>query len=249
MEECDRVGQSACIHQQEISDRTVLRLDFLRRRGGVRPKRDMRLVGERIIIRPLRRDDLNQMQAWPPFTGPMSASWNLYWEGAAEMDHWFMRRSQDPSYLAFAATLKNGQVIGRLSLRHIHAGESAVLGIAFGSPWVSRGYGSEALRLLAPYYFDTLGFRVLLLDVAATNERAIRCYENCGFVQTGSRYQPVDPGEDLSFLQQPEFAEMNRHFQQRQGKYWVLFYDMELERSEFKERAKANFSCRGAGTS
>jgi RimJ/RimL family protein N-acetyltransferase len=249
MEECDRVGQSAGIRQQEIGDRTVLRLDFLRRRGGVRPKRDMRLVGERVIIRPLRRDDLDQMQAWPPFTGPMSASWNLYWNDAAEMDHWFMRRSHDPSYLVFAVTLKNGQVIGRLSLRHIHTGESAVLGIAFGSPWVSRGYGTEALSLLAPYYFDTLGFRVLLLDVAATNERAIRCYENCGFVHAGSRYQPVEPSEDLSFLQKPEFAEMNRHFQQRQGKYWVLFYDMKLERNEFEERVKATLRHKHMGAS
>ena len=84
---------------------------------------------------------------------------------------------------------------------------------------------------MPPYYFDTLGFQTLLLDVAATNERAIRCYENCGFVSAGSRYQPVEPGEDLSFLQQPDFAELSHYFQQRQGRYWVLFYDMKLERN------------------
>jgi RimJ/RimL family protein N-acetyltransferase len=219
----------------------VFRLSFLRREAAPKLKREQHLVGERIIVRPLRRQDLNQMQAWPPFTGPMSQNWNLYWEGEAEMDHWYMRRSQDPSYLMYVVTLKNeGQVIGRLSLRHIHVGESAVLGIAFGSQWVSQGYGTEALLLFAPYYFDTLGFHVLLLDVVATNERAIRCYEKCGFTHTGSRYQPVEAGEDLSFLRQPEFAALDRFFTKRQGRYWVLFHDMKLERADLQAGGKAN---------
>jgi RimJ/RimL family protein N-acetyltransferase len=193
----------------------------------------MCLVGNRIIIRPLQRQDLDQMQAWPPFTGPMSQNWNLYWDGAAEMDHWYMRRSQDPSYLMYAVLLKDGErVIGRLSLRHIRPGESSVLGIAFSSDWVSKGYGTETLLLFAPYYFDVLDFRVLFLDVAATNERAIRCYEKCGFAYAGSRYQPVGPGEDLAFLRQPEFAELNRYFTRKQGRYWVLFHDMKLERAD-----------------
>lgn len=192
------------------------------------------LRSKRLTISKMVRGDLDQMQRWKPFTEPLSLTWNLQWHSRAEMDHWFMRRSEDPGYLMYAVKLHNGQLIGRLSLRHIHPYESSVLGIAFGSDWVGHGYGTEALRLFAPYYFDVLGFRVLLLDVAANNERAIRCYENVGFVHAGGRYQPVEYDEDLSFLEKPEYVEAKRYFQKRQDRYWLLYHDMKLERKDLR---------------
>lgn len=194
------------------------------------------LEGERVIIRRMVRADLDQMQRWRPFTDPLSLTWNLNWENKAQMDHWFERRSQDPGYRMYVITLRDGDdcgagaVIGRLSLRHIRPGESAVLGIVLGADWVSQGYGTDALSLFAPHYFDVLGFRVLWLDVAATNQRAICCYEKCGFVYTGSRYQPVEPDEDLSFLQKAEYAHWQQFFKRRWGRYRLLFHDMKLER-------------------
>ncbi len=197
------------------------------------------LEGERLIIRRMVRGDLEQMQRWRPFREPLSLTWNLYWESKAQMDHWLERRSQDPSYRMYTITLRDGRVIGRLSLRHIRPGESAVLGISLGADWVGQGYGTEAITVFAPYYFDVLGFRVLWLDVAATNQRAIRCYEKCGFVHAGSRYQPVDSGEDLSFLQKPEYAHLRQFFTRKWGRYWLLFHDMKLERDDLNGQEKA----------
>jgi len=65
--------------------------------------------------------------------------------------------------------------------------------------------------------------------VAATNRRAIRCYEKCGFVRTGGRYQPIPLEEDLSFLDEPENAPLRRYIKMRLGRPWLLFYDMKLE--------------------
>ncbi len=48
-----------------------------------------------------------------------------------------------------------------------------------------RGYGSDALAVLLALAFDILGLNRIGLRVAASNHRAIRCYENCGFRREG----------------------------------------------------------------
>jgi RimJ/RimL family protein N-acetyltransferase len=49
----------------------------------------------------------------------------------------------------------------------------------------NQGYGSEALRLLVQYGFETMRLHRIWLRVLATNPRAIRAYEKIGFVHEG----------------------------------------------------------------
>lgn len=49
----------------------------------------------------------------------------------------------------------------------------------------SRGYGTEAIRLLLRYGFDELRLHRIDLRVLDYNTRAIRAYEKCGFVREG----------------------------------------------------------------
>lgn len=48
-----------------------------------------------------------------------------------------------------------------------------------------QGFGQEALNLVLGHAFDTLGLHRVGLRVMATNDRAIRCYLSCGFVEEG----------------------------------------------------------------
>ena len=48
-----------------------------------------------------------------------------------------------------------------------------------------RGYGTEAVRLLLRFGFLTLNLNNIRLTVHSFNERAIRCYEKCGFKRCG----------------------------------------------------------------
>jgi RimJ/RimL family protein N-acetyltransferase len=60
------------------------------------------------------------------------------------------------------------------------------LGIGIGDrAYWGRGYGREAVRLLLDYGFHYLGARRIALTTNAKNERAIRCYLACGFVEEG----------------------------------------------------------------
>jgi len=48
-----------------------------------------------------------------------------------------------------------------------------------------RGYGTEALKLVIDYMFNTLNLRKIAINVYAFNERAIKTYTNLGFKQEG----------------------------------------------------------------
>ena len=48
-----------------------------------------------------------------------------------------------------------------------------------------RGLGAEVVRLLARWLMDVRGHHRLVIDPAAANERAIRCYESVGFRPIG----------------------------------------------------------------
>ena len=54
-----------------------------------------------------------------------------------------------------------------------------------------RGYGREAVSLLLDYAFRVRNLRRVWLEVHAANERAIRAYKACGFVEEGRMREHV----------------------------------------------------------
>jgi RimJ/RimL family protein N-acetyltransferase len=46
-----------------------------------------------------------------------------------------------------------------------------------------KGYGTEALKLLANYAFDKLGLKKIRLGVFDFNESALNCYKKAGFAE------------------------------------------------------------------
>ncbi|MGA4721038.1 GNAT family N-acetyltransferase [Fictibacillus nanhaiensis] len=61
-----------------------------------------------------------------------------------------------------------------------------VVGIGIGEKelW-GKGYGTDALRALLHYLFNTMNLKRVQLDTWSGNARAIRAYEKCGFVVEG----------------------------------------------------------------
>jgi len=52
-----------------------------------------------------------------------------------------------------------------------------------------KGYGTEAMKLLLEYGFNTLNLNRLDLKVNDFNLRAIKCYQRLGFVEEGRMRQ------------------------------------------------------------
>ena len=62
--------------------------------------------------------------------------------------------------------------------------------------WQDRGLGTDAVRTLARYLVHELGHHRLVIDPAADNRRAVRCYEKAGFRPVGvmRRYERGSDG-------------------------------------------------------
>lgn len=69
---------------------------------------------------------------------------------------------------------------------------TAALGIVIGDKdYWGKGYGREALQLLLDYAFRLRNLRRVWLTVNGRNERAMRAYRACGFVEEGRLRQHV----------------------------------------------------------
>jgi RimJ/RimL family protein N-acetyltransferase len=80
-----------------------------------------------------------------------------------------------------------GRCVGHTGLGDVDARDRRarlVIGLFDRSVW-NRGLGTEAIRLVLGYAFDTLRLHRVALRVLAYNARAIRAYEKCGFVREG----------------------------------------------------------------
>jgi RimJ/RimL family protein N-acetyltransferase len=81
----------------------------------------------------------------------------------------------------------DGVRIGECGLFHFDlAARHCELGITIGErDYWGRGYGRDAVRVLLDYAFRIRNFRRVWLETHASNERAIRAYRACGFVEEG----------------------------------------------------------------
>lgn len=96
--------------------------------------------------------------------------------------------NEDPSnYFFMIKTLGEEKIIGDIGLDGIrwNHGESFVgVGIGEREYW-SKGYGTDAMRVILRFAFTELNLWRVSLDVFEYNPRAIRSYEKVGFVHEG----------------------------------------------------------------
>ena len=197
----------------------------------------MRLKGERVTIRPMKKGDVDAMIAWRPFADPLYQPFDFPRRSRGDHVQWFNWRDQDASRRLYAVTNEERQVIASLTLREIDGKRSARLGITVGADYVSKGYGTEALELFLDHFFGSMGFARMILDVAATNLRAVRTYDSLGFRRVGQHYRPASHASYRILRAEPRYHHLRKHFRRQGTQYQVLFYDMALTREEWWRRS------------
>jgi RimJ/RimL family protein N-acetyltransferase len=181
------------------------------------------------------------MIRWRPSVDPLYQPFDFPRRSKTEHVQWFEWRSRDTSRCLCTVEDEHGRVIGSLTLREIDKRRSARLGITIGADFVSQGYGTEALRAFLDHYFGEMGFARLVLDVAATNLRAVRAYRALGFRPSGQHYQAANHPSYRILREDPRYRHLEHLFRRKGTGYEVLFYDMALTREEWygiKEDAK-----------
>jgi RimJ/RimL family protein N-acetyltransferase len=170
------------------------------------------------------------MTEWRPFVDPLYQPFDFPRRSKVENGRWFNWRSKEPDRRLYTVLDEHQRVIGSLTLREIDGKRSARLGITVGADFVSQGYGTEALQTFLDYYFGEMGFARLVLDVAATNLRAVRCYQKLGFQQFDKHYRPASHPSFRILRQEPRYQHLRQYFVRKGTFYQVLFYDMSLTR-------------------
>lgn len=146
------------------------------------------LKSERVLLRPITSDDIAKqytfMQDIDLYGLDSSAPRTTTWE---RIRSFFESYSRDDENTAVFAIEVEGQFIGFCSLNHLqHRYGNLELGITIGDrAYWGQGYGREAIKLMLHYAFHYLGARRIELTTNAKNERAIRCYLACGFIEEG----------------------------------------------------------------
>lgn len=83
----------------------------------------------------------------------------------------------------------DGKLIGMGGLSYIEwPWQRAELTMCIGEKeYQGKGCGQEATRLILQHAFTKLNLHSVMLRVISYNERAIKCYEACGFKHAGKR--------------------------------------------------------------
>lgn len=146
--------------------------------------------GPRVTLRSLRREDLpllcrfnNDVEVElagggdPPIPQAIERL-------EAEFDQEAARGGRDGARFAIEADAK---FIGQCALFNFdETARRCELGITIGDKaYWGRGYGREAVNLLLEYAFRLRNLHRVWLMVLGNNERAIRSYRACGFVEEG----------------------------------------------------------------
>ena len=144
----------------------------------------MTLRGERVTLRPVVGDDVDRLTEI--LREPEVARWWGRWDA----DRVRRELLEDDETVVFVIEAK-GETIGLIQYYeeadpdYRHAG----IDVTLATGRHDRGYGTEAVRVLARYLFEERGHHRLTIDPSATNARAIRAYEKVGFRPVGTMRQ------------------------------------------------------------
>ena len=158
------------------------------------------LQNDKVRLRAISRDDLpalarfnNDLEIelagggdppWPQALERLTAEYESKWSQGG--------RDGNESSVEFAIE-GNGQFIGICALFNVNqTARTCELGISIGdkTAW-GQGYGRSTITLLLEYAFTYHNMHKVWLEVHGSNERAIRAYLACGFVEEGRQREQV----------------------------------------------------------
>jgi RimJ/RimL family protein N-acetyltransferase len=149
------------------------------------------IEGGKVMLTSLSTDYLPEYRRWinDPEVADFLASIGFPLSMADERQ-WIERMQRSGEFAThFTIVTKSGDPIGNIALMDInYQNRNAQLGIMIGEKdhW-DKGYGKDAIRTLLDYAFRTLCLNRVELRLNVENERALACYERCGFKLEGRK--------------------------------------------------------------
>jgi RimJ/RimL family protein N-acetyltransferase len=151
------------------------------------------LVGDRIVLRDYRKEDLPYMRKWVNDNEITKYLSNIFlYPHTLHDTESFLNSLLEgrAGYKGFVIANKDTEeYIGQIDLIKIDwVNRVGTLGIVIGTKEnLGKGYGTEAIKLLQEFAFNKLNLHKLELEVRDFNVRAINCYKKCGFIEEGRK--------------------------------------------------------------
>ncbi len=174
------------------------------------------LRAKNLELRAVEREDLRTIWKWfNDVEVGLPAGNDIRPISFVQLEARFEKELEEDSVTRFSMVV-DGTLIGRCGLFGWDEALSLSLSIAIGEKtyWGKR-HGTTAIRLLLDYAFMHRNAHRVWLEVAADNERAIRAYRRCGFIEEGRmRENAWDDGryvdELMMAILRPEWEELRR---------------------------------------
>jgi RimJ/RimL family protein N-acetyltransferase len=151
-----------------------------------------KLIGTNCYLSPIDPGDAEQFTIW---LNDMEITTNLPLYDAvisAGQERTFLEQLSKEHHYSIIDREKD-VLLGNCGFTNLDTlNQNAEAGICIGNKaYWNKGYGTEALSLLADYGFKALNLHAILIKVYSYNQRAQRCYEKVGFKPIGIRREAL----------------------------------------------------------
>ena len=190
----------------------------------------------RVRIEPLELEDVYKMRHWEKHKSPLFEDYNFPEMTDEEAKGWYNFKAKKRSKKCFGIKNRKNILIGYLTIRNIKKlTKKSTLGIVIDPKYINQGYGTESLEVFLEYYFQNLNMKKLILQVAKFNERAIRCYDKCGFIIKDELYHVME-NQKIDLNKELTNTEINNNFKIKWNKIYIGYYEMYITKELFYER-------------
>lgn len=166
----------------------MMRLPFFRRDS-------LRLVGEKVLLRPPRSSDYAEWAALRQASRSFLEPWEPRWSADEleksgwrhRIDRYRMEQAAGSAIAFFIFHRKDGHLIGGITIGNIRYGvsQSAQIGYWMGERYAGKGHMQDAMRALTDHAFATMRLHRIEAACIPTNSRSIHVLEKAGFKREG----------------------------------------------------------------
>jgi RimJ/RimL family protein N-acetyltransferase len=156
------------------------------------------LTGQKVVLRPVKRSDIQYFLKW--FNDPEVTQYLAMYLPMTEMaeEKWVENLANETNgtgvhFVIEAIGNESAKAIGSIGLHGISPKDHfATFGIAIGEKdYWSKGYGTEAARLIIKYGFEQLNLHRVSSSAFSFNERSLRLHRKVGFQEEGRQREAV----------------------------------------------------------
>lgn len=154
-------------------------------------------TGEKVRLREYRKEDAKQAQLYinDPEVKRLLHPGIPFLVTFEDEQRWIegISGTKEAGYSFAIETLEDQKYIGGCGINSLDWKNSvAVVGIMIGDQnYWGKGFGTDAMKILIRFIFEQMNINKIRLHVFSYNQRAIKSYEKCGFIQEGILRQEI----------------------------------------------------------